>query len=113
MFACCAFAVFLLQQLLMPIALLRERLFGKAASRANASVMWAPGAAAALPTSRRMALRPTLVLVLALETLAIGGSVAAATLAAQSARHSIEQQFLITLHAYICHAVGSPYHDHS
>jgi hypothetical protein len=113
MFACCAFAVFLLQQLLAPLFLLRERLFGKAPPRVNGSVLWAPGAVAAPPPVRlraagRPAFRPALVLVLALETLAVGGSVAAATLATRAAQPSAEQRFLIALHATICHAVGRP-----
>lgn len=111
MFACCAFAVFLVQQLLMPVALLRERLFGKAGPRVNASVLWAPGVAAA-PAERgpavRPALRPTLALILAFETLAVAGAGAAATLATHAARPSAEQRFLIALHASICHAVGRP-----
>ena len=107
MLACCAFAVFLLQQLLMPIALLRERLFGKATPRRNASVKWSPGDVT-VTRGRRLALRPAIVLVLALETLAVGGSVAAATLAARAANNTPEQQFLSALHASLCRAVGRP-----
>jgi len=113
MFACCAFAVFLLQQLMMPFFLLRERLFGKAPPRVNGSVLWAPGSVAEAHPARltaggRPAFRPALALMLALETLAVGGSVAAATLATRAAHPSAEQQFLIALHATICHAVGRP-----
>ncbi|MFD1189553.1 hypothetical protein [Phenylobacterium conjunctum] len=43
MFACCAFAVFLLHQLLLPLARLFGRDLGQDPSR-NAAVAWAPGA---------------------------------------------------------------------
>jgi hypothetical protein len=106
MLACCAFAVFLLQQLLIPFAFLRDRLFGKPAARPNASVLWSPGAVSAAPAMRRPALRPALAIVLVLEILAVGGSVAAASLAASGARPSAEKSFLTALHATICRAVG-------
>jgi len=108
MLACCAFAVFLLQQLLMPIAILRERLFGKKAPRANTAVLWTPESAVAAPPWARTALRPTVVLVIVLEIFAVGGSVAAATLTTQSGRQSAEQKLLTALHTSICHALGRP-----
>lgn len=108
MLACCAFAVFLLHQLLAPIVVLRERLFGKKARRANAAVMWAPGAATVAPQRRGPALRPTVALVLLLEILAVGGSAAAATLATQFAHRSVEQRLWTALHTSICHALGRP-----
>lgn len=45
--ACCAFAVFLLSQLLLPFRRVRAALFGEPAGRVNASVAWSPGAALA------------------------------------------------------------------
>jgi hypothetical protein len=42
------------------------------------------------------------------EVVAVGGSVAAATIAAHGVLGSPEQQFLTAMHATICHAVGSP-----
>jgi integrase len=109
MLACCAFAVFLLQQLLAPLVVLRERLFGKAQKRANTAVLWAPGAAAAAGRATRPhGLRPTLALMLMLETVAVGGSVGAASLAAHSAKQTPEQQLLIALHTSICRALGRP-----
>lgn len=108
MLACCAFAVFLLNQLLVPVAFLRERLWGKGPARANSAVTWRPGASAAPSPARRLALRPAVVVVVLLETLAIGGSVAAATILSRDARTSTERQFLDALHASICRAVGRP-----
>jgi hypothetical protein len=108
MLACCAFAVFLLNQLLLPLTFLRERLWGKLAVRPNDSVMWRPGAPALAAPARRLALRPALIAILMVETLAIGGGVAAATLAARDSQASPEQRFLNALHASICHALGRP-----
>jgi len=51
--ACCAFAVFVLSQLLAPFVWLRRRLFG-ATTTANAAVAWSPGVATiASPRSSR------------------------------------------------------------
>jgi len=108
MLACCAFAVFLLNQLLLPLTFVRDRLWGKAASRPNDTVLWNPGTPAATAPTRRLALRPALVAVLMIETLAIGGGVAAATVVARASQPSPEQKFLDALHASICHAVGRP-----
>ncbi|MDB5482131.1 MAG: hypothetical protein JWO83_3184 [Caulobacteraceae bacterium] len=108
MLACCAFAVFLLNQLLVPFAFLRERLWGKGMPRANPAVAWSAGASTSAFPARRAALRPVVILIVLLETLAIGGSVTAATIAAHDARNSTERQFLHALHASICRAVGRP-----
>jgi hypothetical protein len=108
MLACCAFAVFLLNQLLMPFAILRERLWGKAPPRENAAVLWRPAPAVPAPRARRLAWRPALIAILALETLAAAGSVAAATIAARRLAPVAESPFLIALHASICRAVGRP-----
>ncbi len=43
--ACCAFAVFVLTQVLAPFVWLRRKLFGEVAT-SNAAVAWSPGAAA-------------------------------------------------------------------
>jgi hypothetical protein len=108
MLACCAFAVFLLHQLLVPLAWLREKLWGKGTPKANAAVAWSLGAPATLTPARRRALRPVVIVVLMLETLAIGGSVAAATIVSRDAGNSTERQFLHALHVSICRAVGRP-----
>lgn len=82
--ACCAFAVFLLSQLLLPLAKLREWLFGAPAAKADKAASWRPGMpgmegaamAGSLPRFRRFgkALAVTACLELALITgLALGG----------------------------------------
>jgi hypothetical protein len=108
MLACCAFAVFLLNQLLLPLTFVRDRLWGKAATPPNDSVLWSPGVPAATAPARRFALRPALVAVLMIEALAVGGGVAAAAVVAHASAPSAEQKFLDALHASICHAVGRP-----
>lgn len=76
--ACCAFAVLLLSQLLLPLAQLRERLFGAPAAKADKAAAWRPGMAATAGSSRRLprfgkALAATACLELALFTgLALG-----------------------------------------
>ncbi len=107
MFACCAFAVFLLQQLLLPLTRLGELLSGKPKAFQNDTVTWSPGMAA-MPPARRRVMRPVMALFLLFEVVAVGGSVAAATIAAHGVLGSREQQFLTAMHATICRAVGSP-----
>ncbi len=113
MLACCAFAVFLLNQLLLPLTFVRERLWGRGRPGVNAAVTWRPGVPAATPVRAigprpALARRPALILLLALETLAVGGSVAAGTIAAAHVRDPGEQQLLAALHNSICRAVGRP-----
>ena len=45
-------------------------------------------------------------MILLVEALAVGGSVAAATLVARATPASVEQHLLTTLHASICHVFG-------
>ena len=106
MLACCAFAVLLLNQLLVPVAFLRERLFGRSPSRPNASATWNPGETASHPPARRFRPSPAFAMILLVEALAVGSSVAAATLVARATPASVEQQLLTTLHASICHVLG-------
>jgi hypothetical protein len=111
MLACCAFAVFLLNQLLLPLTFVRERLWGRGRPVANAAVVWRPGDPMAVrAVARRSAIapRPALILLVALETLAVGGSVAAGTIAAAHVRDPGEQRLLAALHNSICRAVGKP-----
>jgi hypothetical protein len=49
MLACCAFAVFLLNQLLMPFAALARHVRGERELPPSASVLWAPGDVLPLP----------------------------------------------------------------
>src|SRR5258707_15574978 len=100
MLACCAFAVFLLNQLLLPFTFIRERVFGRGEARRNDAVAWTPGMAAATPDRRPGRLRPAMALIVAVEVLAIGGSVAAATLASRARTASSGQQLLDAMHLY-------------
>jgi len=73
--ACCAFAAFLLMQLLAPFAWLRDRLFGPPAERIDGAAAWSLGhAAVALPAPPRIAWRRGLLLAAAVEVavLALG-----------------------------------------
>jgi len=106
MLACCAFAVFLLHQLLAPLVFIKERLMGRAGLRRNDAVAWRPGVAVIVSSRGRLALRPAAFALVAIEILAVGGSVAAATLAARAEPGSSERQFLTAMHATICRAVG-------
>jgi len=106
MLACCAFAVFLLHQLLWPVAFIRDRLFGKSPTRPNTSVMWSLGDTLAPRPARRRGLRPALAAIFLLEALAIGGSVAAATLAVRAGQGSAEHRLEQALHTAICRAIG-------
>lgn len=95
--ACCAFALYLLSQLLLPLRWVRDRLFGAPAA-GSAAVGWTPGAALAVAAPRRRRLTPLLGLLLLAE---IGGVAAvAATVAAPPA----ETDFLTVLHSSICSA---------
>ncbi len=104
--ACCAFALYLLTQLLAPLGWLRDRLIGAPTATASASVAWSPGATAsatatamaiAAPVSRR---RGLLLAILALEIVGAGVAVAApAALPADDAAR------LAQLHQSLCSSV--------
>jgi hypothetical protein len=73
--ACCAFAAFLLMQLLAPFVWLRDRFFGPRAERIDGAAAWSPGGAAvALPAPPRIAWRRGLLFAVAVEVavLAVG-----------------------------------------
>jgi hypothetical protein len=99
--ACCAFAVYLLSQLLWPLRWLRDRLLGAPAVTASASVAWSPAAAAA-PVARKWRWKPALLLLLAAEVAGLG---VAATAASVSAPAQPTVEFLDALHGSICSAV--------
>ena len=109
--ACCAFAVFLLSQLLLPLAKLREWLFGVPAAKADAAAAWRPGMAAESPRSFRFghALAVTACLELALVSgLALGGMSLPAlsvTGAAETASAGIFADIEI-IHTTICGKLG-------
>lgn len=109
MLACCAFAVFLLSQLLAPFAWVRDRLWGAPRAGPNTAVTWSPGDAAAparRPFRLRAGPRRAIVLILLLETVAVGGSVAAATLVARADAGSVERRLERALHDAVCRATG-------
>jgi hypothetical protein len=73
--ACCAFAAFLLMQLLAPFVWLRDRIFGPRAERMDGAAAWSPGAAAVvLRAPPRIAWRRGLIFAVAVEVavLAVG-----------------------------------------
>lgn len=78
MFACCAFAVFLLNQLLLPFATIYRRFAGRA-EYVSASASWNPGHVTVPVQSRRL-MTPVLKTVLVFELLLLGGSIAVAAI---------------------------------
>jgi hypothetical protein len=64
--ACCAFAVFLLAQLLAPVRFLADRLGLRGAWQPDAAVAWNPGAVAVAPP-RRLPVGTLLIAVVALD----------------------------------------------
>lgn len=83
--ACCAFAVFLLAQLLAPFVWVRRALMGDTHAD-NDAVAWAPGASVVAHPSRhpRSALGTAFAVVLGLELAAGGAAVAWSTAAFES-----------------------------
>ena len=99
--ACCAFALYLLSQLLLPLRWVRDRLWGEPAATGSAAVGWSPAAAvAALPRPRRR-LAPLLGLVLLAEA---AGVAAAAAGVLTPAPVAAQADFLTALHSSICSA---------
>ncbi len=80
MFACCAFAVFLLNQLLFPFVSIFRRVTGRMPETLSASALWQPGAPPS-PAVRSSRWRPAFGLVLAAEIFMLGGAIAVAALA--------------------------------
>jgi hypothetical protein len=104
--ACCAFAVYLLAQLLWPLRRLRDHLFGAPGISANAVVGWSPSMTA-FSTPKRSRLRRGVVLVVLLEAAGLGAVVTAAV-AAPAARPPVgtEAQLMTALHSSICSDFG-------
>ena len=103
--ACCAFALYLLSQLLLPLAWLRDRLGLAPAAEASASVAWSPYASQPagppLPLARRRPrlTRPQFLANLALE---LGAAGAVAAYARTDPPPESASQFERTLHEAIC-----------
>jgi hypothetical protein len=75
--ACCAFALYLLTQLLQPLRWLRDRLFGAPAAIPSASVAWSPGAALVPAPVRRVRGKAVLLAIIAAELVGVGFAAAA------------------------------------
>jgi hypothetical protein len=114
--ACCAFAVFILLQLLAPFAGLRRRWFGASAMPANAAVSWSlsgqaagafePGVAKSGP-GLRVRLGKPLAVLLAIEIAVLAGF-AIVTLAPEPAGvASAEEITWHALHDSWCRAFGA------
>lgn len=101
--ACCAFAVFLLSQLLMPVRWLMERLGIEEAARVNVSVRWSPAAAPETGVANTMhPLVKGVALAAALELLFAGGAIAAGS-AIVNRFVSVEPSgFAARIHQTIC-----------
>jgi hypothetical protein len=93
--ACCAFALYLLTQLLLPVRWLRDRLFGAPRQTASASVAWAPGMTVATP-ARRSRMKPVLLAIIAAEVLGVAAYAAPATPVAEAALFTQFHQSLCT-----------------
>lgn len=77
MFACCAFAVFLLNQLLFPFVAIYRRLFGTR-DHVSAAAIWTPGERPVSMSRTRLA-KPAFAALITVELTLLGGSVAVAS----------------------------------
>jgi hypothetical protein len=104
--ACCAFALYLLGQLLFPLRWMRDRLFGPPVATASAAVGWAPTAAPIVSIAAPRRWRPALVLLITAE-FAGAGVVATAAVAAGPVQTTVahDARLLAALHGSICSAV--------
>jgi hypothetical protein len=113
--ACCAFAVFLLSQLLLPFERVRALLFGEKAERDNPAAAWTFGipSAAITPSfpSHRRRFAHALALAAGVELVFVAGAVAfvstAQTPAEQQQAGMSEKAFLDALHNSICRTFGA------
>ena len=94
MFACCAFAVFLLNQLLFPFVSIFRRVTGRMPETLSASALWQPGAPPQRGV-RQNRWRPALGLVLVAEIFMLGGAIAVAALATGYGRQAQAQSRFI------------------
>jgi hypothetical protein len=103
--ACCAFAVYLLSQLLWPLRWLRERLFGTSISPVSQAVAWSPNATNAQQRLSGWRWKPALMVLLIAEIAGLGVAASAASqTAARSGQPSVE--LLEALHKSLCSAIG-------
>lgn len=100
--ACCAFALYLLSQLLLPFAALRERLGFAPHHQPSVAVAWSPGQPAAAPARRlRRYAGPLILAQLA------GAGIATAAFAA-TPPEAADTAFEQALHTAICSIRNRP-----
>jgi hypothetical protein len=118
--ACCAFAVFLLSQLLLPLERLRAWLFGEKAPLDNPAVAWTFAESSSLapsPAPRRHRVARAFAIAATAELAFVAGAVALVTNPeppfAQTQPRMSEADFLDMLHRSICKTFGVAQHaDH-
>jgi hypothetical protein len=106
--ACCAFAVYLLSQLLLPLRWFRDQIRGDRPVAVNAATAWSPGGATLAfvrsSPSRSADRRPLLAAIVGIEAAAL--LIAAAAMPVPTSAASGEQNLVAALHAPICSALG-------
>lgn len=102
--ACCAFAVYLLGQLLLPLAWLRDRVLGVPAPVVSPAVAWSPGVVAPARPVRGWWVR-ALWLLIGAEALALLAGAAAAAVPAAAPGLSL---YHAAMPAALCRALGGP-----
>lgn len=102
--ACCAFAVFLLSQLLLPLRYLRVFFFGEPEARANAAAAWTPASLAPVKARRRVSLTGSLAVAVCIDLLLMTAAVSAGAFSAGK----LPQELILIqgLHKSICHGLG-------
>ena len=101
--ACCAFAVYLLSQLLFPLHWLRDRLFGVPPAIANVAVTWSPETPIVAESQWPRRWTPALLLLIVAEVAGLGVAARATSMAPSAAQPSVE--YLEALHRSLCSAV--------
>jgi hypothetical protein len=112
--ACCAFAIFLLSQLLLPLQCVRDFLFGQEAERDNPAVAWTFGASTvAIATTNATRGRGTaraVAIALTAELLLVAGAFAVVTDDEASPQTNAtgmsDKTYLDALHRSICRSIG-------
>lgn len=106
--ACCAFAVLLLGQLLLPFRQLRGWLFGAPAARPDTAAGWTPGASPSLALPRtRFALKQSLAVAAALELALLSGvALGGMALPALGGHGGSLMAEIDTIHTTICRVAG-------
>ncbi len=103
--ACCAFAIYLLTQLLWPLRWLRDRLFGAPALTISEAVAWSPNSRNATQRRSDSRWKPAVVALLIAEVAGLGVAASAASLTAAHS-HQPSAELLEALHESLCSAIG-------